>query len=159
MDYQEILTRCLDLSQHLETPGTPREYSFSRKVGDFSFSLDTRKHGTSTLWQKGKRVGKSPSTQRRNHRRRMEFLRNKGITPPGKTQIEASNGPPENELDSPRHTGDLQEASTEPGPGPEHEDIQCQQCDYLGNCNSGLQIHLREGCKKKNLPKSEPGPT
>ena len=73
----DLASQCMAFCQALASKG--QILSFTLKVGS-AFSLDTRGNGTSSLTKKRK----SPSTRRRNARRRAEFLAKK-------------RGPPENE--------------------------------------------------------------
>ena len=104
MDNQMLLTKCMELTQYLENSGS--RFTLSLRIGEFSFSLDTREKVISV---RHKKKGKSPSAQRRNYRRRMEFLRKKGITSSGQPPTSnVSNVSPGNDLDPPRHPGDLE---------------------------------------------------
>ena len=68
----KLASQCLDLCQTLA--GKSLAFSFSLTVGSsFSFSVDTRGKEVSTLQKKKK----TPSTLRRDARRREEFLRKK----------------------------------------------------------------------------------
>ena len=72
-----LASKCLDLCQALATQG--KEFTFSVTIGSsFSFSLDTRKKSCEAK-QPGKRS--SPSTMRRNARRKESFLKKKGQPP------------------------------------------------------------------------------
>ena len=68
-----LVTQCLAFCQTLANQG--KDFSFNLTINSsFSFSLDTRESKVSSTLGK-KRT--SPSTQRRNARRREEFLRKK----------------------------------------------------------------------------------
>ena len=71
-----LVTKCLDFCQALTSQGTA--FNFSISIGSsFSFSLDTRKK-VLALGTQGKTKKKpSPSTVRRNARRREDFLKKK----------------------------------------------------------------------------------
>ena len=67
-----LATKCLDFCQALSSQGVA--FNFSLSIGStFSFSLDTR--GKAPMASGTKK--KSPSTLRRNARRRREFLEKK----------------------------------------------------------------------------------
>ena len=71
-DNSNLASQCMAFCQALASKG--QIFSFTLKVGSsFAFSLDTRGNGTSSLTKKRK----SPSTRRRNARRRAEFLAKK----------------------------------------------------------------------------------
>ena len=85
-DKSNLASQCMAFCQALASKG--QIFSFTLKLGSsFAFSLDTRGNGTSSLTKKRK----SPSTQRRNARRRAEFLAKK-------------RGPPENESSAEKTT-------------------------------------------------------
>ena len=68
-----LVSQCLAFCQTLASQG--KDFSFKLNINStFSFSLDTRERTAKTTLGK-KRT--SPSTQRRNARRREEFLRKK----------------------------------------------------------------------------------
>ena len=72
-DNSSLASQCLALCQALASQG--QEFTFSVNIGSsFSFSLDTRKK-IPEVKPLGKRS--SPSTQRRNARRRQAFLKKK----------------------------------------------------------------------------------
>jgi len=80
-DYEvdpSLRTKCLDLCQALVDKGTP--FTFSLTIGStFTLSLDTRKTEESPIPQARKKS--SPSTLRRNARRKDQFLKRKAETP------------------------------------------------------------------------------
>ena len=68
-----MLSKCLDFCQALASQG--QHFNFSISIGsDFSFSLDTRSKATTS---QGAKKMPSPSTLRRNARRREEFIAKK----------------------------------------------------------------------------------
>ena len=72
-----LVAKCMDFCQALAIQG--QTFHFSLNMGpSFSFSLDTRGKAMTGLVSKKK---ESPSTQRRNARRREEFLSKKRQTP------------------------------------------------------------------------------
>ena len=80
-DNSSLASKCLDLCQALASQG--QEFTFSVTIGSFfSFSLDTRKM-SKEVHLIGKRS--SPSTLRRNARRREIFLKKKAQPPASST--------------------------------------------------------------------------
>ena len=132
MDSQMLLSKCVELTHHLNANGLG--FSLSLNIGDFSFSLDTREKVTSYGF---KRKKLSPSAQRRNHRRRMEFLNKKGIiTSSG--QNPEPNVSPENNLDTPSHQGN-----------PDGMDLECSHCETQWKSSKSLEMHVRKKHKQK----------
>ena len=92
-NYPSLADKCLDLCQALTSQG--KEFSLNITMdSSFTFSLDTRgkvNHSTTVARKK-----MSPSTQRRNAKRREEFLKKKHSAPtdpvdsPGKAVDEGS---------------------------------------------------------------------
>ena len=73
-EYAMLVTQCLDFCQTLA--GKSLTFSFSLTIGtSFSFSVDTSGKGAVAPKKKKKKL--TPSTQRRNARRREEFLKRK----------------------------------------------------------------------------------
>ena len=72
-----LAAKCLDICQVLAGQGLA--FNFSLSIGsNFSFSLDARGKGQALATQgKTKKKKKTPSTLRRNARRRSEFLKKK----------------------------------------------------------------------------------
>ena len=114
-----LATQCLALCQSLTSQGMV--FNFSLAIGStFSFSLDTK--SKETLPSKAKKKV-SPSTLKRNMRRREEFLKKKFIS------SEAEKSEPDKEA-SPGAT------------------FQCDQCDNVfRNEKKGLKIHKGKACK------------
>ena len=119
-DNSDLASQCMAFCQALASKG--QTFSFSLNVGpSFTFSLDTRGNGSTTLSKKRK----TPSTQRRNSRRRAEFLAKK-------------HGPPPET-----------EPSVEKETEPEEENIfQCDQCENNFKSENGLKIHIGKTHKK-----------
>ena len=107
-----LATKCLDFCQALSSQGVA--FNFSLSVGStFSFSLDTR--GKAPL-STGTKKKSSPSTLRRNARRRKEFLEKK-------RNSAAANPSEEPAVDSLAPT--------------------CNQCEYKAASEKGLRQHTR----------------
>ena len=72
---QTLASKCLDICQALVTQG--KEFSFSLRIrSTFNFSLDTRKETSSIPIERKKQ---SPSTLRRNSKRKAEYEKSKYI--------------------------------------------------------------------------------
>ena len=124
----DLATQCLALWQSLASQGMA--FNFSLAIGStFSFSLDTR--SKEALPSKAKKKA-SPSTLKRNMRRREEFLKKKSI--PSEPDKEAS------------------QADT----------FQCDQCENVFRNEKGLKIHIGKAHKtvspveKKRSSSSDP---
>ena len=122
----DLATQCMAFCQALASKG--QTFSFALNVGSsFMFSLDTRGNVSSTLSKKRK----SPSTQRRNAKRRAEFLAKKRGPLPEieSTSVEIA---PEKE---PEH-------------GNEKHDFKCGQCEKKFKSEKDLNIHIGKTHKK-----------
>ena len=115
-----LASKCMDFCQALASQGLP--FHFSLNMGpDFTFSLDTRgKAGAVPV--KKKKV--SPSTQRRNARRREEFL-----------------------LKKRQHLSTV-DAPVEKATVPQ---FSCDQCDYTNVSEKGLRQHIRMKHRREQL--------
>ena len=116
----DLATQCMAFCQALASKG--QTFSFTLNVGpSFTFSLDTMGNGSTTLSKKRK----TPSTQRRNSRRRAEFLAKKHGSPPER------------------------EPSVEKETEPDKENIfECGQCEHNFKSENGLKIHIGKTHKK-----------
>ena len=132
-DNSDLASQCMAFCQALASKG--QTFSFTLNVGPtFTFSLDTRGDGSSTLTRKRK----SPSTQRRNARRRAEFLAKK-------------HGPsPERESSSMETTP---EKEADPG---EEKVFKCEQCENNFKSENGLKIHVGKTHKKADSALATP---
>ena len=115
-----LASKCMDFCEALASQGLP--FHFSLNMGpDFTFSLDTRgKAGAEPV--KKKKV--SPSTQRRNARRREEFLLKK------RQRLSTVDAPVER--------------ATVP-------QFSCDQCDYTNVSEKGLRQHIRMKHRREQL--------
>ena len=120
-----LASKCMDFCQALASQGLP--FHFSLNMGpDFTFSLDTRgKAGAVPV--KKKKV--SPSTQRRNARRREEFLLKK------------------------RQRLSTVDAPVEKATVPQ---FSCDQCDYTNVSEKGLRQHIRMKHRRDQLENQLP---
>mgnify|MGYP003327791843 CR=1 FL=1 len=100
-----LTTQCLEFCQALERQG--KDFKLSITIGStFTFSLDSRV-GKATLPKKVKQR-KSPSTLKRNAKRREEFLAKKSTSSSVVTGLESYQKPLK-----------------------QNEDFQCDQCDLI----------------------------
>ena len=115
-----LASKCMDFCQALASQGIP--FHFSLNMGpDFTFSLDTRGKAEAVPVVK-KKV--SPSTQRRNARRREEFLLKK-------RQRLSTVDPPVEKATVPQFS--------------------CDQCDYTNVSEKGLRQHIRMKHRREQL--------
>ena len=119
-----LMTQCLDFCQALSQQG--RGFKLSVTVGsDFTFSLDTKETRPVKDNKTKKRI--SPSTKRRNAKRRAEFLSKKSAP-----EAAVATG-----LDTNQKRGDL---------------FQCDQCDSTFKTQNGLKIHKGKAHKEDSPP-------
>ena len=106
-----LATKCMDFC--LALANQDQSFNFSLTIGpDFSFSLDTRRKAASPVIKKKA----SPSTLRRNARRREEYLQRK------------QNPSPVNSTEEVETVADA---------------LSCDQCDYKPASEKGLRQHKR----------------
>ena len=75
-----LASKCLDLCRTLASQG--KAFTFSLTIGStFNFSMSTGSQDTPVTPAKAVKNKKSPSTQRRDARRREEFLKRKSQIP------------------------------------------------------------------------------
>ena len=115
-ELMSLATQCLDICQELESKGKAFTFNLTITSSNFSFSLDTKKNGK-TKEAPMKKKQPSPSTVRRNLKRKQEFLKKKEA-PESSSVINT----------------DLEEIS------PNNITYKCNQCE--NDCNSGLKIHI-----------------
>ena len=111
VDSPPLLSKCLDFCQALARQG--HTFNISIAIGtSFSFSLDTRNKDVVTSQVTKKKA--SPSTRRRNAKRRAEFLARK------------------QQNSSPRTSSD-----------PAATELKCDHCEYEAASVKGLKQHTR----------------
>ena len=121
-----MASKCLAFCQALVSQG--QVFNFSLSIGsDFTFSLDTRSKASGS--QRKKKP--SPSTIRRNAKRRAEFMAKKQQMPPSRIS----------------NDGEAVQTSTV---------FPCDQCDYLGASEKGLKQHARMKHKKAEATPASP---
>ena len=129
-----LATKCLDLCQTLAGQGLV--FNFSLKVGSsFSFSLDARDKGLASDTPGKIKKKPSPSTLRRNARRKEAFLKKK--------QNPAPVSP---------------ERDVEPEVGLPKQGEDTFKCDICGNSfksDAGVKIHKGKTHKSQELPQLE----
>ena len=129
-----LASKCLDICQVLASQG--RNFTFNLTLSPFSFSLDTRGEGdVASPVTSPEKVKKrpSPSTLRRNLRRKKEFQKKK---------VEENN---ESET-----INDLEASSQE------RNTFKCEQCENIFETETGLKIHIgRQHKAPKPLPSPE----
>ena len=125
-----LMTQCLDFCQALSQQG--RGFKFSVTVGsDFTFSLDTKETRPVSDNKTKKRI--SPSTKRRNAKRRAEFLSKKSAP-----EAAVATG-----LETNQKRDDL---------------FQCDQCDSTFKTQNGLKIHKGKAHKEDSPPEKARNP-
>ena len=121
-----MASKCLAFCQTLVSQG--QVFNFSLSIGsDFTFSLDTRSKASGSQWKKKP----SPSTIRRNAKRRAEFMAKKQQMPPSRIS----------------NDGEAVQTSTV---------FPCDQCDYLSASEKGLKQHVRLKHKKAEATPASP---
>ena len=121
-----LLFKCLDFCQALSGKG--QVFNFSVAIGpDFTFSLDTRSKAASPLTKKKA----SPSTLKRNARRREDYLKRK---------------------QNPSSVNSIEEVEVAPNV------LKCDQCDYKAVSEKGLGQHKRMKHKPSQLAPAPTGP-
>ena len=124
-DDSSLATQCMAFCRALTGQG--KVVQFSLNIGStFSFTLDTRCKEIVDSTHK-KKV--SPSTLKRNAKRRAEFLKRK--SQPAQEQ---------------------ENISVEKEPASQHANFQCDQCDHSFKTEAGLKIHTGKAHK---LPPAE----
>ena len=125
-----LLTQCLDFCQALENRGRQFNFSLTLETG-FTFSLDTRGEHNQPKIQKEKR--KSPSTLKRDLRRKEEFQRKKGS-------------------DTPKEAPEVETAL-------QAKSFACDQCEKAYVTEKGLKTHTGKKHKTEVLRSSSPAPS
>ena len=126
-----LMTQCLDFCQALALQG--RVFKFSVTVGSrFTLRLDTQE--TRHVSENKTKKRSSPSTLRRNAKRRAEFLSKKSSS----------------------------EAAVATGVGinqKQHDIFHCGQCDSTFRTENGLKIHKGKSHKEYSRPEKVRNPT
>ena len=118
-----LATQCLEFCQTLTSKG--HAFTFNLTLGSsFSFSLDTKMKNTSLLTKKKK---KSPSTMRRNLKRKEDYLKRK-------------------EAEERENSTDMEPSSQV------KKTFKCSQCDNDFKSENGLKIHIGKAHKSSDPP-------
>jgi len=123
-----LASKCLDLCQTLASQG--QSFTFSVTIGStFNFSMSTRSQESPASNAKAEMKKKSPSTRRRDARRRKEFLKRKNST------------------DATLASQDVQPVSVH-----KEKTFKCDQCENIFKSENGLKIHTGKAHKNVNTP-------
>ena len=128
-DNHSLATKCLDICQALSSQG--KEFSFSLNFSlnsSFTFTLDTREKDTPSTSTTKARKKVSPSTQRRNDKRKAEFIKKKQDSQETVTITNLENS-------------SLVENS-----------FKCHLCEKSFNTEPGLKIHKGKAHKGSDPP-------
>ena len=122
----EQLSKCLEFCQALASKG--QHFHLNLTLGtSITISLETRENQPPRLVEETKKKKKSPSTLKRNLKRKEEFLKKKGS-----------------------ETKD----ATEKEPLPQNNSFDCDQCDQVFRTEKGLKIHTGKTHKVEILRES-----
>ena len=139
-----LAAKCLDICQVLAGQGLA--FNFSLSIGsNFSFSLDARGKGQALATQGKTKKKKTPSTLRRNARRRTEFLKKK-LEDSGEPK-----GPTCGSAQGPRKEDAVEEAVEKI-----EKAFKCDQCENSFKSENGLKIHAGKSHKKVTSLSSTP---
>ena len=122
-----LASKCLDLCQTLASQG--QAFTFSVTIGStFNFSMSSCSQESPAAKAKGETKKKSPSTRRRDARRRKEFLK--------------------------RNSTDATLAGKDAQPVREDKEntFKCDHCENIFKSENGLKIHIGKAHKGVNLP-------
>ena len=137
MDSIDLMTKCLELTQALTSQG--QVFKLNIASGTFKFSLDTRGATTMVVEKVGKKK-LSPSQQRRNLRRKEDFLKRKA-------ELSQENS---NTVDvNPEEHGKDTEA--DPRTSKHHK---CNLCDRVFRTENGMKIHKGKSHEPEQLRSS-----
>jgi len=125
-----MLSQCLDLCQALASKGQKFTLNLTHTGTSFTFSLDTRGTATTKVVLKKKKKA-SPSTLRRNLKRKEEFLKRKSSEPETETII------------------DLESSSQV------ETRFKCNLCEKVFNTEPGMKIHKGKAHKGSDPPAIE----
>ena len=136
-DKAALVSQCQDFCQTLASKSPT--FTFTLILGySFSFPLDTGGKEALTLQEKKKK--KTPSTLRRDARRRSEFLKKK---------LEVSTGDASSQSESVSEEEAIKEVV-------EKEVFKCEQCENIFKSENGLKIYVGKAHKKVNSIPSTP---
>ena len=141
-EHAALVSQCLDFCQTLATKSLT--FSFNLTLGDsFSFSLDT--NGKESLAPKAKeKKKKTPSTLRRDARRRAQFLKKK---------LEVSDVDISSQSN---HVSEEEETGKQVVKAVDENVFKCDQCQNTFKTENGLKIHVGKAHKKVNQVQATP---
>ena len=140
-DNAALVSQCLDFCQTLATKSLT--FSFTLTLGDsFSFSLDTNEK--EALASKAKKKKKTPSTLRRDAKRRAEFLKKKLEVSTGDTSTQSE------------HVSEEEAAQKQVERVVDEKVFKCAQCENTFKRENGLKIHVGKSHKKVNQVQATP---
>ena len=136
-----LASKCLDLCQTLASQGQP--FTLSVTIGStFNFSMRTGSQESPAPKAKAVVKKKSPSKQRRNARRKKEFLRRKSQTP-ASTHVK----PVRDSTDATLVGQEVELEITH-----KEKTFKCDQCDSKFKSENGLKIHSGKSHKTVKTP-------
>ena len=123
-----LASKCLDLCQTLASQG--QAFTLTVTIGStFNFSMGSCSQESPAAKAKGEAKKKSPSTRRRDARRRKEFLKRKDST-----------------------DATLAGKDAQPVREDKEKTFKCDQCENIFKSENGLKIHIGKAHKGVNLP-------
>ena len=123
-----LASKCLDLCQTLASQG--QAFAFTVTIGStFNFSMSSCSQESPAAKAKVEMKKKSPSTRRRDARRRKEFLKRKDST-----------------------DATLAGKDAQPVREDKEKTFKCDQCENIFKSENGLKIHIGKAHKGVNLP-------
>ena len=123
-----LASKCLDLCQTLASQG--QAFTLTVTIGStFNFSMGSCSQESPAAKAKGEAKKKSPSTRRRDARRRKEFLKRKDST-----------------------DATLAGKDAQPVREDKEKTLKCDQCENFFKTENGLKIHIGKAHKGVNLP-------
>ena len=142
-EHAALVSQCLDFCQTLATKSLT--FSFTLTLGDtFTFSLDTNGKESLAPKAKEKNKKKTPSTLRRDARRRAQFLKKK---------LEVSDVDISSQSD---HVSEEEEAGKRVEMAVDENVFKCDQCQNTFKTENGLKIHVGKAHKKVNQVQATP---
>ena len=125
---KSLASKCLDLCQTLASQG--QAFTLTVTIGStFNFSMGSCSQESPAAKAKGEAKKKSPSTRRRDARRRKEFLKRKDST-----------------------DATLAGKDAQPVREDKEKTFKCDHCENTFKSENGLKIHIGKAHKGVNLP-------
>ena len=137
MDSTDLMTKCLELTQALTSQG--QAFKLYITTGTFKFSLDTRGAPTKVVAKEGKKK-LSPSQQRRNLRRKEDFLKRKAeLSQENSITVESNPETHGKDTDTDARTS---------------KHYKCTLCDRVFSTENGMKIHKGKSHEPEELRSS-----